>query len=113
MLQSLIAEIKEYKKPSVLASLYMVFEVMFEISIPFIMATLLDKGVQKGDMTTVLTYGLLMLVFAFLSLFCGMQSARYGGFCSQPDLLRIYGRRSLKRSKPSPLKTSIASPQVV
>ena len=60
----------------------MVFEVMFEISIPFIMATLLDKGVQKGDMTTVLTYGLLMLVFAFLSLFCGMQSARYGAFAS-------------------------------
>ena len=82
MLQSLIAEIKEYKKPSVLASLYMVFEVMFEISIPFIMATLLDKGVQKGDMTTVLTYGLLMLVLAFLSLFCGMQSARYGAFAS-------------------------------
>ena len=82
MLQSLIAEIKEYKKPSVLASLYMVFEVMFEISIPFIMATLLDKGVQKGDMTSVLTYGLLMLVFAFLSLFCGMQSARYGAFAS-------------------------------
>lgn len=82
MLQSLIAEIKEYKKPSVLASLYMVFEVMFEISIPFIMATLLDKGVQKRDMTTVLTYGLLMLVFAFLSLFCGMQSARYGAFAS-------------------------------
>ena len=80
MLQSLIAEIKEYKKPSVLASLSMVFEVMFEISIPFIMATLLDKGVQKGDMTTVLTYGLLMLVFAFLSLFCGIQSARYGAF---------------------------------
>ena len=82
MLQSLIAEIKEYKKPSILASLYMVFEVMFEISIPFIMATLLDKGVQKGDMTTVLTYGLLMLFFAFLSLFCGMQSARYGAFAS-------------------------------
>ena len=82
MLQSLIAEIKEYKKPSILASLYMVFEVMFEISIPFIMATLLDKGVQKGDMTTVLTYGLLMLVLAFLSLFCGMQSARYGAFAS-------------------------------
>ena len=82
MLQSLIAEIKEYKKPSILASLYMVFEVMFEISIPFIMATLLDKGVQKGDMITVLTYGLLMLVFAFLSLFCGIQSARYGAFAS-------------------------------
>ena len=48
MLQSLIAEIKEYKKPSILASLYMVFEVMFEISIPFIMATLLTRGSKRG-----------------------------------------------------------------
>ena len=48
MLQSLIAEIKEYKKPSVLASLYMVFEVMFEISIPFIMATFWTRGFRRG-----------------------------------------------------------------
>ena len=110
MLQSLIAEIKEYKKPSILASLYMVFEVMFEISIPFIMATLLDKGVQKGDMTTVLTYGLLMLVFAFLSVECSRLAT---GLLLQLALLRIYGRQSSRRSKPFPLKTSIVSPQVV
>ena len=82
MFQSLLAEIKEYKKPSFLASFYMFLEVIFEISIPFVMALLLDKGVQMGDMRQVALYGGLMLVCAFLSLFCGMQSARYGAFAS-------------------------------
>ncbi|WP_454927734.1 ABC transporter ATP-binding protein, partial [Abiotrophia defectiva] len=48
----------------------------------FVMALLLDKGVQMGDMQQVALYGGLMLVCAFLSLFCGMQSARYGAFAS-------------------------------
>ncbi len=82
MIRSLISEIKEFKKPSFLASLFMVFEVMFEISIPFVMASLLDQGVQQRNMNNILFYGGLMLVCAFLSLFCGMQSARYGAYAS-------------------------------
>ncbi|MDA5504031.1 ABC transporter ATPase [Streptococcus thermophilus] len=57
----------------------MALEVMFEISIPFVMANLLDKGVQQSN---IWLYGGLMLVCAFLSLFCGMQSARYAAFAS-------------------------------
>ena len=82
MFQTLIAQIKEYKKPSILASLFMTLEVMFEISIPFVMANLLDKGVQQSNMSNIWFYGALMLVCAFLSLFCGMQSARYAAFAS-------------------------------
>ena len=82
MFQALIAQIKEYKKPSILASLFMTLEVMFEISIPFVMANLLDKGVQQSNMSNIWLYGGLMLVCAFLSLFCGMQSARYAAFAS-------------------------------
>lgn len=82
MFQTLIAQIKEYKKPSILASLFMTLEVMFEISIPFVMANLLDKGVQQSNMSNIWFYGGLMLVCAFLSLFCGMQSARYAAFAS-------------------------------
>lgn len=82
MIRSLISEIKEFKKPSILASLFMVFEVMFEISIPFVMASLLDQGVQQRNMNNILFYGGLMLVCAFCSLFCGMQSARYGAYAS-------------------------------
>ena len=76
MFQTLIAQIKEYKKPSILASLFMTLEVMFEISIPFVMANLLDKGVQQSNMSNIWLYG------AFLSLFCGTQSARYAAFAS-------------------------------
>ena len=47
MIRSLISEIKEFKKPSILASLFMVFEVMFEISIPFVMASLWTKVFNK------------------------------------------------------------------
>lgn len=82
MFQALITQIKEYKKPSILASLFMTLEVMFEISIPFVMANLLDKGVQQSNMSNIWLYGGLMLVCAFLSLFCGMQSARYAAFAS-------------------------------
>ena len=82
MFQTLIPQIKEYKKPSILASLFMTLEVMFEISIPFVMANLLDKGVQQSNMSNIWLYGALMLVCAFLSLFCGMQSARYAAFAS-------------------------------
>lgn len=82
MFQTLIAQIKEYKKPSILASLFMTLEVMFEISIPFVMANLLDKGVQQSNMSNIWLYVGLMLVCAFLSLFCGMQSARYAAFAS-------------------------------
>ena len=53
MIRSLISEIKEFKKPSILASLFMVFEVMFEISIPFVMASLLDQGVQQRNMNNI------------------------------------------------------------
>ena len=82
MFQTLIPQIKEYKKPSILASVFMTLEVMFEISIPFVMANLLDKGVQQSNMSNIWLYGGLMLVCAFLSLFCGMQSARYAAFAS-------------------------------
>ena len=82
MFQTLIAQIKEYKKPSILASLFMTLEVMFEISIPFVMANLLDKGVQQSNMSNIWLYGGLMLLCAFLSHFCGMQSARYAAFAS-------------------------------
>ena len=88
MFQTLIAQIKEYKKPSFLASLFMALEVMFEISIPFVMANLLDKGVQQSNMSNIWLYGGLMLVCAFLSLVVCSRHAM------QPlpllDLPRIY-----------------------
>ena len=82
MIRSLISEIKEFRSPSILASLFMVFEVMFEISIPFVMASLLDQGVQQKKHEQ---YFVLRWAHAGLCLslpLCGMQSARYGAYAS-------------------------------
>lgn len=82
MIRPLLAQIKEYKKPSLLASLFMFFEVIFEIALPFLMSYIIDYGVNKQDMGNITKYGLLMVVLALLSLACGMQSARYGALGS-------------------------------
>lgn len=44
MYRRLMAEIKEFKRPSILESLFMVGEVMFEILIPFVMVFIIDRG---------------------------------------------------------------------
>ena len=67
-MKRLLAELKEYKAPSIKAPLFMIGEVGLELSLPFLMAYIIDNGVTKGDMKTVVIMGLLMLAVAFLSL---------------------------------------------
>ena len=50
MLKTLSAQIKEYKKPSILAPFFIVCEVIVELLIPFLMASIIDKGVSSGNM---------------------------------------------------------------
>lgn len=57
-------------------------EVFLEILIPFITASIIDKGIQAGDMRKVGIYGGIMLIIAFLSLFCGIQAGKYGAAAS-------------------------------
>ena len=49
---------------------------------PFITASIIDKGIQAGDMRKVGIYGGIMLIIAFLSLFCGIQAGRYAAAAS-------------------------------
>ena len=69
MLKTLSAYIGEYKKVSIKTPIYIIIEVLMEILIPFVTASIIDKGIQAGDMSKVLMYGGLMLVLAFISLF--------------------------------------------
>lgn len=76
MLRVLINQIKEYKKDSILTPVYTAGEVFMEILIPFIIALLIDKGIEAGDMQKVVIYGFIMLLFAFISLFFGVQAGK-------------------------------------
>ncbi len=76
MLKTLAAHIKEYKKPSIATPIFMILEVMMEMMIPYLFASLIDDGVQKGNMKHILTIGGIMVVIAGVGLFAGVM----GGF---------------------------------
>ena len=82
MIKRILQEVKEYRKASFLAPIFMVGEVVLEISLPFLMSFIIDKGVSQGDMTEVTKYGLIMILAAFGSLFCGAMSGKYAAYAS-------------------------------
>ena len=82
MLKTLLAEVKQYKKASILTPAFMVGEVVMEILIPMLMAHLIDSGVEKGDVRTICITGGTMAVMAMLSLACGVLSGKYGARAS-------------------------------
>ena len=79
MLKTLMKHIGSYKKDSIITPIFTASEVFLEILIPFVTASIIDKGIEAGDMNNVYKYGAIMLVLAFLSLFCNwLHSARFG-----------------------------------
>ena len=82
MLKTLSAYIGEYKRVSIKTPIYIIVEVLMEILIPFVTASIIDKGIQAGDMSKVLMYGGLMLVLCFLRLttYCWNSGRKICGF---------------------------------
>ena len=64
MLKTLGAQIKEYKAASIATPIFMTIEVLMETIIPFLMASIIDDGVDKGDMHHIYVVGGLMIVIA-------------------------------------------------
>lgn len=82
MIKRLLQEVKEFKKASLAAPLFMVGEVLLEISLPFLMSYIIDQGVNQGDLGAVVRYGTIMAAAAFASLFCGVMSGRNAAYAS-------------------------------
>ena len=82
MIKRLLQEVKQYKKSSILAPLFMVGEVTMELMLPFLMSFIIDKGIDQGNMAEILKYGCLMLGCAFVSLFCGVMSGYHAAYAS-------------------------------
>jgi len=76
MLKKLLAYVGEYKKVSLLSPLFISVEVMMEILIPFLMASIIDDGLNKGNMKHIYFIGLLTLLIAMLSLSTGFAAGR-------------------------------------
>ena len=72
MIKTLASQIREYKLPSVLTPLCMIGEVIMEMIIPLLMASIVDKGVNAGNMQHIYKIGAIMVVVALLGLLFGL-----------------------------------------
>ncbi len=82
MIKKLFSAVGEYKKESVLAPLFVTLEVILEVVIPFYMAEILDKGIKLSDTGYIVRTGILLAVFALLSLLCGALSGKFAATAS-------------------------------
>ena len=82
MIKTLLKQIKEYKKDSILSPIYIAAEVILELLLPFIMASMIDDGVEVGNMKHILITGAIMLVVAMLSLLCGALCGKHAAIAS-------------------------------
>lgn len=82
MLKVLLAQVKEYKADSIKTPILVMGEVVFDVLIPFLMALLVDEGINKGDMHAILLYAGLMLASAIIALILGGLSGKYAAIAS-------------------------------
>lgn len=82
MLKTLGAQIKEFKSDSIKTPLYMLLEVLMETLIPLLMASIVDLGVQEGNISHIYKVGGLMVVAAAIGLFAGIMGGKYGARAS-------------------------------
>lgn len=82
MMKVILAQVQQYKAPTLLAPLFTVFEVLMEVLIPFVTASIIDKGIEAGNIRQVYFYGGIMLAMALLSLVFGVLAGRYAAKAS-------------------------------
>ena len=82
MIKRLSQCIREYKKASILAPVFVMGEVILEVVIPLLMANLIDNGVDAGDMNEILRMGLWLVAACIASLTCGALSGKYAAIAS-------------------------------
>ncbi len=82
MVKTILKQVKEFKKDSILTPIFMILEVILETLIPLFMAAIIDNGVEKGDMNYIYKVGAIMVGLAVLGLITGMLGGKYGASAS-------------------------------
>ena len=82
MIKRLCKSIREYKKDSILAPIYVSLEVFLEVVIPILMANLIDYGIDAGNLNYVIKMGVMLLIFAAISLLTGVLAGRSAAIAS-------------------------------
>lgn len=82
MLKTLGKQVKEFKADSIRTPLFMILEVLMETVIPFMMASIIDDGVNAGNMPHIYKVGAGMVAAAAVGLFAGIMGGKYGARAS-------------------------------
>jgi len=82
MFKKFAACVAEYKKDTILSPVYITCEVIMEVLIPFLMAKLIDDGINVGNMSVVWKFGIVLVVFALISLMFGSLAGRSAAIAS-------------------------------
>ncbi len=82
MLKTLGKQVKEFKKDSILTPLFMLLEVAMEMIIPLLMASIIDDGVNKGNLQHIFIIGAFMVAAAGIGLWSGVMGGKYGASAS-------------------------------
>ena len=82
MIKILLKSVREYKKASILAPLFMIGEVLMEVLIPYNMSKLINNGVQVQNMPYILKMGLFLAFLCIISLTFGILSGKYAAYAS-------------------------------
>lgn len=82
MVKTILGQVKEFKKDSLITPVCMILEVIMEMLIPLLMAAIIDNGVEQGDMNYIYKTGAVMMLLAVFGLAAGMMGAKYGASAS-------------------------------
>ncbi|MBQ8624574.1 MAG: ABC transporter ATP-binding protein, partial [Agathobacter sp.] len=82
MLKTLASHIKEYKKVSIITPILMLGEVLMETIIPLLMASIVNDGIEKGNVPHIYVTGAIMVVMALFSLAFGVGGAKFGSMAA-------------------------------
>lgn len=82
MIKTLGAQVKEFKKASILTPMFMILEVIMEMFIPLLMSSIIDEGVNKGNIRHIYAVGGCMVAVALVGLFAGIMGGKFGARAS-------------------------------
>ena len=82
IIKRLAGSIREFKKDSLITPLFVSFEVVMEVIIPLILASLIDDGITAGNMGIILRLGLALFISAIFSLIFGVLAGKFAASAS-------------------------------
>ena len=108
MLKALGKQVKQFKKDAIATPICMIFEVIFEMLIPYLMMSMIDKGVNVGNMQHIYKVGALMVLRAAC---CPACSAPSSAHAPAPALRAICAKACSRTFRPFRFKTSTSTAQ--